>query len=97
VIAPVRVMAIQAILLDRRVLVHIRTSFFRVAFIAELVDRIGLQHFFGKLPVRVMAVNASHFAFLDRVVGLFVTHGLDVLVALIAHFGPVRFQEFVST
>ncbi len=90
-------MAIEAILLDRRVLVHVRASFFSVAFIAEFIDRIGLQHFVGKLPVRVMAVNACYFVLLDRMAGLLVSHGLDVFMALIAHFGSARFQKFVST
>ncbi len=90
-------MAIEAILLDRRMLVKIRASFFRVAFITEFVDRIGFQHFVGKLPVRVMAVNACYFVFPDRMVGLLASHGLYVLVALKADFGSARFQEILRS
>lgn len=96
VIAPVRVMAIQAILFDRRMFVHIWTSFFGVTLITELVDGIGPQHLIIKLTMRVMTVNACHFALLDGMVGLFVYHSLDVPVALEADLGLFSFQEFIS-
>ncbi len=90
-------MAIQAILLYRRVLVHVRTSFFRVAFIAEFIHRIGRQHFIVKRAMRVVTVTASDLAFLDGMVGLLVHHGFDVPVALKAHFGFFSFQQLISS
>ena len=90
-------MAIVAILLDRRVLVQVWTSFFRVTFIAEVIDRGFLQHFVVKLTMRVMTVDASNLAFLYGMVGLLVYHGFDVPMALIAHFGFFRFQKLISS
>ena len=56
VIAPVRVVAIEAILINRRVLVKVWSSLFSVAFIAELVDGIGANHSVRKLAVWVMTI-----------------------------------------
>jgi hypothetical protein len=89
--------AIVAILLYGRMLVHEWASFFRVAFIAKVVDGTGLQHFVVEFTVRVMTVNACNFALPDRMMGLFVYHGLYVLVALITDFGFFRLQELVSS
>ena len=55
VITPVRIMAIVAILLYRRVLVQEWTSFFRMTFIAEFIDGVGLNLFVAECAVDVVA------------------------------------------
>ncbi len=90
-------MTIVAILLYRRVLIQVWTSFFRMTFIAEVIDRGFLQHFVVKLAMRVMTVDACNLAFLYGMVGLLVYHGFDVSVALITHFGFFSFQKLISS
>ncbi len=46
-ITPMGFMADQAILLHRRMLPHIGSSFLCMAFVTKLIDRIGLYHFIG--------------------------------------------------
>ena len=57
-----------------------------MAFIAKLVDSLGLDHRFGYGAVWVVTVSTFDFAFNDRVMGKFVSFRFDVFVAFKALF-----------
>jgi hypothetical protein len=50
-------MADQAVLIHRSMLPHKRASFFGVAFVAEVVDRVGSQHLIGTGPAGTAKTN----------------------------------------
>lgn len=66
VIAAVGAMAVRAALHRGRMLPEERTAFVRVAFIADVVERVGLEEAVGHGPVGVVATRAVHLAFADR-------------------------------
>src|SRR6266513_5494234 len=78
---PVRVVAGQAVLLDRGVLVHERAALVGVAAGAQLVDRLLLDHGVAQRPVRVVAARAFELAFDDRVMRGLQELRADLLVA----------------
>ena len=43
-----------------------RTALFRMALVARLVDRIGLEQRAGQGAMRIMAVVAAHLSFRQR-------------------------------
>lgn len=69
-IAAVRRMAIEAVLRDRRMLEHERPSLFRVAFVAELIDRIGLEQFVAEGAMGIMTTPALDQPLLNGMMGL---------------------------
>lgn len=65
-IGAVRRVAIEAVLAHRRMLEQERTALLRVALVARLVDRIGLEQRIGQGTMRIMAVVAAHLPFGQR-------------------------------
>lgn len=61
-------MASRAVLFNRRMFPHERSTLIDVAFVAKLIDVIRLQHSVRKRTVWVVAVITADFAFHDRVV-----------------------------
>ena len=49
-VAPMGLVAVQAVLLHRNMLPHKRPSFFGMAFVTEFVDGVGLYHFISAGP-----------------------------------------------
>jgi len=70
VIASMRVVAVQTVLYNWLVLDPERSPLFSVAFEAEFIDIVSLHHLVAKPAVRLVAVSAFHFPFLDRVMRL---------------------------
>jgi hypothetical protein len=97
VVAPVDLMAIQAVLHNRRMLKSERPSFFSMAFKTEIVDRISLYHLLSKTAMRVMTACTTHPSFLYRMMGLLVHHHLDIIVAAEAEFRLGRLQALLSS
>jgi hypothetical protein len=96
VVRSVNQVTVQAVRLDRGVLEPERSSFFRMAFVAEFVYGIGEEHLGSDGPVRIVTVRAAHLAFPYGVVGLFVCLQSDVLVAVEAEAGLRRLQAFAA-
>lgn len=67
-------------------------SFFRVAFVAKVLDRIGLYHLGAKSTMRSVAVSTLDFALLDRVVRLFVQLTPQILVTCQTQSGLSCFE-----
>src|SRR4029453_12718876 len=65
-VGSVGLMAVDAVLADRRVLPQHRAALLRVARVADVVDRIGVQERSGRRPVRIVAVDARHLALGQR-------------------------------
>ena len=83
VVGPVRLMTVQAALAHRRVFPEERSPLFGVTGVADLVDGIGIQQRPGRRAVRVVAVDAGHFAFGQRHVRAPAELGALLLVALV--------------
>ena len=62
-IRTVRRVAIEAVLANGRMLEQERTALLRMALVARLVDRVGLEQRIGQGAVRIMAVVAAHLPF----------------------------------
>ena len=85
-------MACQAILFHGRMRPHERTSLFRMAFVAKLVDIIRLDHLRPEPAVLIMALGAFHESLFQGMVGLLVLLRPDILVAGIAKHGLLCLQ-----
>ena len=96
VVAPVNLMAVQAVLHNWRVFPPEGSSFFCMAFKTELVDRVGLYHLLSKTAMRIMTACTTHLSFLYRVMRLFVHHHLDILVATEAELRLGRLQTLLT-
>ena len=96
VVRPVHRMAVQAVGLNRRVFETERTAFFRMTFVAELIDRISSEHLGAECPMRVVAVGAGYLAFPDRVVRLFIALQPDILVTVEAEVRLSQLQAFAD-
>jgi hypothetical protein len=59
VITAVRCMTIQAVFLDRRMFKHKGASLLSVAFITEVVDRIGFDLVFTECTMRIVAISTG--------------------------------------
>jgi hypothetical protein len=97
VVRAMRIMAIQTIFPDRRMLPDKRTAFVGMAGIAGRGDRFLLEHLGRRSAMRVMAGRAVHFAFFDRHMGAALNLGDNVLMALGTDELHLRFdkQKFV--
>ena len=62
----------QTILFHGGMLPHIRASFFGMAFVAEFIHRIRLDHLWPKIAVVIVTVRTFHFSFSYGVVGLLI-------------------------
>jgi len=60
VIGAVGFMTVRAIFAHRRMLPEKRSAFLRVAAIAVLIDRVGLDELLRSRPMGIVAVRASH-------------------------------------
>ena len=67
-VRPVRIVALRAVLADRRVFEEERTALLGVALVAELVDRVRAQHLGLGAVVGVVAARAAHLPLAYRVV-----------------------------
>jgi hypothetical protein len=56
-IAPMGLVADQAALIHRWMFPHERPSFFGMAFVTEVIDRVGLYHFISAGPARSAKTN----------------------------------------
>src|SRR5262245_48872838 len=66
VVGSVGLVAVDAVLADRRVLPQHRAALLRVARVADVVDRIGVEERSGRRPVGIVAVDARHLALGQR-------------------------------
>src|SRR6185369_4671942 len=82
----VGVVAVEAVLLHRRVPPDEGAALFGVAGSAELVHRLALHHRMGERPVGVMAIGALHTALDDGVVGGLGELRANLLMAVRAGF-----------
>ena len=80
-VGTVHVVAVEAVFAHRRVLEQERPALLRVAGVAGLVDRVGLQQRLGDAAVRIVAIGAGDLPFRQRHVRAAVELGADVLVA----------------
>ncbi len=92
VVASVRNVTIQAILVHRRVRPHPGSPFIRMALIAEFVDRIRLELGGAEAAVVLMAIGALYFSFPNRMMGSPALLSPNVLVTEIAEVGLGSFQ-----
>ena len=81
----VRIVADQAILRHRRMLIHPGSLLRRVTFVAGQIDRRLLQEFVARAAVGIMALGADHFAFRHWVVERQPEQAGDLRVTPIAH------------
>ena len=65
-VASVNFVAIQAVLLDRRMLEGIGASLFGMTLVTEVIDRISLHHLGPKASMDLMATAAFDPALIDR-------------------------------
>ena len=65
-IGAVRVVAVEAVFPDRRVLEQERPTLVRMAAIAHVVDAIGLEQRIRRRAVRIVAIDAAHLSFRQR-------------------------------
>lgn len=70
VIASVRCMAGQAVLINRRMFPHERPSFFRMARITEFIHGVRLDHFCTEVAMRVMAARAKDLSLFEGMMRL---------------------------
>ncbi len=84
VVASVRNVTIQAILVHRRVRPHPGSPFIRMALIAEFVDRIRLELGGAEAAVVLMAIRAFDLSFPEGMVGLPVLLRTDLQMADVA-------------
>lgn len=82
----------EAVFGNRLMFVSEGTRLFGMAGKTEFVDTVGLDHFFTKPAMRIMAIGTSHSAFLDRVMRLPVGHHSDLLMTAKTKFRLCRFQ-----
>jgi len=87
--AAVRVVARRAAFAHRLMLEHERTALRRVAPDADIIGRLQVGHaaFNHRALVRIVAVDAAHLPFYDRMMGRQIELGLLVQVALETGFG----------
>jgi len=78
---------VQTVLLNRRMLKSIGAPLFSMAFVTEVIDRIGFYHSLPEPSMNLMAATAFYFSFIDRVMGLFVLLGSDIFVAGVTEIG----------
>ncbi len=95
-VRPVHRVAVQAVRLNRRVFEAEGTALFRMAHVAQLVDRISPEHLGTEGPMGVMAVRAFDLAFPDRMMGLLVRLHADVLVTVEAEVRLAKLQAFAD-
>ena len=74
--------AVEAVLTHRRMFEQEWSAFFRMALIARLVDRIGLEQRAGQGAVRIVAVIAAHLPFRQRHVRAAIELQANILVTL---------------
>jgi hypothetical protein len=81
-VAPMDVVADQAILRDRGMLECIRTPLFRMAFITKFVYRIGFDHCLAiiRRAHSIVAARTGDLSLFDRMMRLFIGLRPDVLV-----------------
>jgi hypothetical protein len=96
-VAPVNLMAGQAIFRHRSVFKGIGPSLFSMALITKIVYRIGLDHRLGvKAAVWIVAIVAFYPTLFDRVVWLLVRLGPDVPMAFKACLGGLDLWPTIS-
>src|SRR6266542_5219196 len=83
----VRIVAGQAVLLDRRVGKHVRTPFVGMTVVALVVHRFLLDHRVAERAMRVVAVGAPDLALENRVMRRLEKRRADVLMAFAAGIG----------
>ena len=83
-IRAVRRVAVEAVLANRRMLEQERSALLRMALVARLVDRIGLEQRAGQGAMRIMAVVAAHLPFGQRHMRAAIELLADVPVTLCA-------------
>jgi len=97
VVAPMNLVAVQAILRNRGMLECIGTSLFSMAFVAKFVDRIGLDH---RLDVsgahRVVTARTFDLALSNRMMRLFVGLTLDVPVTSETEVRLLSFEKILA-
>ena len=81
-IRAVRRVAVETVLTNRRMLEQKRAALFRVALVAGLVDRIGLEQRAGQCAMRIVAIVAAHLAFGERHMRAAIELLADILVTL---------------
>jgi len=81
-----------AVFLDRRMFPHVGAAFVGMAFEAELVHAVRLDHFGAEPAMRIMAIGAGNLAFFDGMVRLAVDLGPDILMAGKTEFGLGHLQ-----
>ena len=94
-VAPVDFMAVQAVLLYRRVLKCEGSSFFGVTLVTKIVYRISFHHPWSKGSMDFMATTAFYPPFIHRMMGLFILLGPNVFVARIAEIGLPILQGLI--
>lgn len=77
----VRLMAIETIFPDRRMLPNEGTAFFVVALVTQLIDGNILEQWRGIGTVRIMTIDTGHLAFRQRHMRTFIKLYLLLLVA----------------
>jgi hypothetical protein len=83
----VRVVAVRAVILHRRMVMHEGAALFHVAHVAGLIDAIALQLLGPGGAVRVVAIRTGHLAFRNGVVRRTVHLRTLLLVACVADVG----------
>lgn len=81
-IRAVRRVAVEAVLSNRRMLKQERSALLRMAFVARLVDGIGLEQRAGQGAMRIVAVIAAHLPFRQRHMRAAIELQADILVTL---------------
>jgi hypothetical protein len=94
-VAPVDFMAVQAILLYRRMLKCEGPSLFSVTLVTKIVYRVSLHHPWSKTSMDLVATTAFYPAFIHRMMGLFILLGPNVFVARIAEIGLPILQGLI--
>lgn len=83
-LAPVHGMASEAVLNDRGMIKGVGPLLFSVALVAELVNGIRLDHRFGGLAMRIVAIPTGYLALIDGMMRKLIDVGLDIFMAAVA-------------
>lgn len=86
-VAPMRGVTGLAVFFNRRMLPHVRTAFFRMAFVAKVVDGATFDKFIPKTAVMSMAIRAFYLTFFDGMMRL-----LSNLAANATMAGKTKFR-----
>ena len=92
-VGTMRLVAVETVLANRRMLPDERAALFGVAGIADVIHRVRIEHRSGRRAMRVVAAFAGHLALRQGHMRAFAELGALLLMAGVAGLGNARFLQ----